>query len=161
MVSPDSDWLFTDDMAANLVSVVGSSVPAESPWQIKNFDFGGVEILENGVIRCGARVRGWREPVWLKRVYDEGADECSTKVLAQLIGELKNILRKGEYTKLDDVFSNLELERLAPEVNIAFLRVSATARGKLKNWNSLLQNVRNEFVRRGFDPSKELIGLLP
>jgi len=92
-------------------------------------------------------------------IYDAGFESCPTSLLAKFIGELKTLMRSEEYSVLDQVLIHLDFARLAPEVIVGLLRVTAPVRPKLRNWHDALDRAAKELNRRGFAPKKVLAGL--
>jgi hypothetical protein len=87
-------------------------------------------------------------------------DQSQSRIALRGVVELVEDLSESQsYMTLDGLLSNVDVTRLRPITNVAFLRTSYHARAKLANWKNLYLGVYAHLKNSGQDPDRALRGL--
>lgn len=87
-------------------------------------------------------------------------DESQSRVaLRGVVEAVEDLSDAEDYIALDNLLSNVDVSRLRPITNVAFLRTAFHAKGKLTSWNALYRGVYAHLKNTGQNPDRALRGL--
>ena len=97
---------------------------------------------------------------WLSELYLSGENtRVSSKTLANAIVNINNLLKSQKFDSFSIVLNALQLDRVAPEVMIAFARLTFPVRLKIPGWAKFVSRVDDALKSRGIDGKLVLQGL--
>lgn len=97
---------------------------------------------------------------WLTKLYSSTENMLvSSSQLSNVIVNINLLLKKQRFEDLAFIFASLKLDRLAPEVLLAFARLTFPVRQKIGRWTKFVSNVERSLNSRGLDGKKLLRGL--
>jgi hypothetical protein len=97
---------------------------------------------------------------WLTTLYSSTENvRISSAQLQDVIININALLRDKKFDDLAFLLASLKFDRVAPEVLIAFARVTYQVRTRIGHWSKFLSNVELSLNSRGIDGKKLLRGL--
>jgi hypothetical protein len=98
---------------------------------------------------------------WLSELYFSGENtRISSEKLTGVIVQINNLLKDRKFDSLTLILNAIQLDRVAPEVMIAFSRLTYPVRKQIPGWAKFVGRVEEALNSRNIDAKAVLRGLL-
>lgn len=130
------------------------------------------EIFENKIFENSASVRVSKPQKvtvdysvaqhlpWLSAFYSVSKYANKAKEILPVISGIKELFAKHEYSVVDDILLELEINKLSHTAMIAFISAAYPARDKLYAWSLAVGKVKAALSKDGLNPDDILKGLI-
>lgn len=97
---------------------------------------------------------------WLKSFYENAGTANSAKQILPLISGIKGLFFEKEYSLVDDILFEMEINKLSHTAMVAFISAVYPARHKLSSWALSVDKVKLALLHDDLDPNDILQGLI-
>lgn len=101
-----------------------------------------------------------KELTWLSEFYSTAVDANTAKDIYPLISGIAKLFEDKEYTTVDSILLEAQLEIMSPTAMTTLVRTTYPARKKLANWDAKVIDIKNKLDFLGIDTRKVLRGLI-
>ncbi len=88
------------------------------------------------------------------------SNETTIEELTELFRKLDDLFWAGHFDVVNQILLDLDISSTRIEMLVGYMRYSSCAKDMLPDWKNVVNTVRDEVEKRGFDPNRIMRGLL-
>lgn len=83
----------------------------------------------------------------------------TAKEVLPVVRGVKKLISSKQYTILNNILLNINIDNISSTAKVSFISSAFPVRNKLKNWDIVINDIKNSLYRQGLDADYILKGL--